>query len=116
MSATNAWSNRGTITTTFTPPSPCFTTTFDTLVTEMSFFHVAHWGGYGKGFGGSCYPSSASTVTFGTAASLSNFDNYYYSLAFICPSGWTTAKSLSLDPSLGLTTSNGVSAYLCCPR
>lgn len=113
----NAWSNRGAITTTFTPPSSCFTTTFDTLVTEMSFFHVAHWGGYGKGYGGSCYPSSASTVTFGgPATSDTAFGNYYYSPALICPSGWTTARSLSLTPSDGFTTTSGVSAYLCCPR
>jgi hypothetical protein len=101
-----AATNRGPITTVFTPASSCLYNTLPetglVVGPNTSNFLIGHFISYGTG----CYPST-------TELTSSDWDAYYYSPA-ICPSGWNTATSLTSVLS-GPAMGPGTSEYLCCP-
>jgi hypothetical protein len=99
--------NRGPITTIFTPASSCLYNTIGSPNTQFQgiIFELGHlWGDDGIG----CYPS-ASTLTDPE----NDWNTYYYSPA-ICPSGCNTA-TLLISVSGGPAMGPGTSGYLCCP-
>ena len=104
MTSAFSWYNRGPLTTTFTPPASCLSTTTSSVWSGSS---TAVWVGHFNLAGDtSCYPPATKPV-------VTPVDGYYYSPA-ICPSGWYSACPITSLLGIG-PVDPGTTAAACCP-